>query len=229
MLAFVPERSYDWLARREAIHVKMTELLLIRHAQAQAGPSRHWLGWSDPPLTSTGRAQAQAIAHRLHLEKRRIGAVYTSPLRRALETAQAIGKTLHRPPVAMAELKEIHFGKLEGVTLQEMERRFPVLHTRWQDKTDMEFQWPGGERRADFFSRVADACQGIVARHPHENVVVVAHGGTIRACLAHLVPDQLKTWWTYSLDNTGLTHVSARGSVTHLLALNDVSHLLDVA
>jgi len=206
----------------------MTELLFIRHAQAQAGPSRHWLGWSDPPLTSAGRAQAQAIAHRLHLGTLHIGAVYTSPLRRALETAHAIAQTLNLRPVAMAQLKEIHFGELEGVTLQEMERRFPVLHARWQDKADMDFQWPGGERRADFFSRAAAVCKGIVARHPHENVVVVAHGGTIRACLAHLLPDQLKRWWTYSLDNTGLTHVSTRGSATHLVVLNDVSHLRDV-
>jgi broad specificity phosphatase PhoE len=145
-----------------------------------------------------------------------------------LETAQAIAAALDLQPVPMGQLKEIHFGELEGVTLQEMERRFPVLHTRWQDKTDMEFQWPGGERRADFFSRAAEACNRIVARHPHENVVVVAHGGTIRACLAHLVPDQVKKWWTYSLYNTGLTHVSARGAVTHLVKLNDVSHLRDM-
>jgi broad specificity phosphatase PhoE len=127
----------------------------------------------------------------------------------------------------MAQLKEIHFGDLEGVTLPEMERRFPVLHARWQGKADMAFQWPGGERRADFFGRAAAACRRIEARHPHENVVVVANGGTIRACLAHLLPNQLKRWSTYPLDNAGLTHVSPRRGVTQLVVLNDVSHLRD--
>ena len=204
----------------------MTELLLIRHAQAQAGPTRHWLGWSDPPLTATGRVQAQAVARRLSLETGPITAIYTSPLRRAFQTAQSIGEALRIRPAPIVQLKEIHFGQLEEVTLEGMETRFPILYVRWQDKTDMSFQWPGGERRADFFLRAAGACVGILERHPHEKVVVVAHGGTIRACLAHLVPEQCEEWWTYSLDNTGLNRIHTSGSSARLVALNDVKHLV---
>jgi broad specificity phosphatase PhoE len=203
----------------------MTEILFIRHGQTQANTTGHWQGWSDPSLTPAGRAQAEAIARRLAAERGQITALYTSPLRRALETAQAIGARLNLRPTPVDQLKEIHFGQLEGVRLQEMEARFPDLYARWQNKTDMAFHWPGGERRIDFFNRAAEACQRIIARHPDEKVVIVAHGGTIRACLADLLPRELGQWWSYSLDNVGLTRIRATESDTHLLALNDAGHL----
>jgi broad specificity phosphatase PhoE len=203
----------------------MTEILFIRHGQTHANTTGHWQGWGDPPLTPTGRAQAEAIAGRLASERGTIAAVYTSPLSRALATAQAIGAALHLQPSPIDQLKEIHFGQLEGVTLREMEARYPDLYKRWEDKTDMAFQWPGGERRADFFARAAQAYRRIIARHPHDKVVIVAHGGTIRACLADLLPHQLGQWWSYSLDNGGLTRVHTAGNDTRLLALNDTSHL----
>jgi broad specificity phosphatase PhoE len=203
----------------------MTELLLIRHAQTEANATGHWQGWTDPPLTSTGRTQAQALARRLVTERGEVAALYTSPLRRAMATAQAIGTALDLQPTPVDQLKEIHFGQLEGVTLHEMEARYPDLYRRWQDKTDMAFHWPGGERRADFFARAAQACQRILTRHPDDKVAIVAHGGTIRACLAHLLPRQLGRWWTYPLDNGGLTRVHGTGNDTGLLVLNDTSHL----
>jgi broad specificity phosphatase PhoE len=203
----------------------MSEILFVRHGQTQANATGHWQGWSDPPLTTIGRAQADAIARRLAAERGQITALYTSPLRGALETAQAIGATLELCPTPVDQLKEIHFGQCEGVTLQEMEARFPDLYARWQDRTDMGFQWPRGERRVDFFNRAAQACQCILARHPEERIVIVAHGGTIRACLAHLLPRQLGPWWTYSLDTAGLTRVHLSESDTHLVVLNDASHL----
>jgi broad specificity phosphatase PhoE len=203
----------------------MTELLIIRHAQTEANVAGRWEGWTDPPLTPTGRAQAEAIARRLAPEAGQIAVLYTSPLRRALETAQAIGAALDLEPTPVEPLKEIHFGQLEGVSLQQMEARYPDLYARWQDKTDMAFRWPGGEQRAAFFTRAAQACQRILTRHPDDRVVIVAHGGTIRACLAHLLPRQLGGWWSYTLDNGGLTRVRVVGNEASLLMLNGVGHI----
>lgn len=203
----------------------MTELLFIRHGQTPANAAGAWQGWSDPPLNATGQAQAHAIADRLKIDHSEVRALYTSPLRRALQTAEIIGTRLALSPHVVHQLKEIHFGDLEGITLEEMEDRFPELHARWQDKTDMTFQWPGGEQRGDFFARAAEACERICSRHYGEKVVIVAHGGTIRACLAHLLPDQLGQWWRYSLDNTGLSRVRLAEGNARLIALNDASHL----
>lgn len=203
----------------------MTDLVLVRHGQTQANVVGRWHGWSDHPLTPVGRAQAKAVARRLAPRRGSIAALYTSPLRRALQTAQIIGNVLGLDPITMHQLKEINFGELNGVSLEEMEAQYPALYARWQDKTDMTFQWPGGERRADFFRRVADACDRILARHPSETVTIVGHGGTIRACLGHLLPDELGQWWRYSLDNCGVSRVKVEESGAQLLVLNDTDHL----
>jgi broad specificity phosphatase PhoE len=203
----------------------MIELILIRHGQTHTNVAGRWHGWSDQPLTPFGQVQAQATARRLAPERDQIRGLYTSPLRRAAQTADVIGAALGREAIQIEDLKEINFGELEGTSLEEMEHQHPALFARWQDKTDMSFQWPGGERRADFFRRATDACQQILARHSGGKIVAVAHGGTIRACLAHLLPHQLSRWWDYALDNCGLNRVRIEKDKTQLIALNDGTHL----
>ena len=206
----------------------MTDFLFIRHGETRANTIGRWEGWTDPPLTPAGRRQAEALADRLTRDRAAAAALYSSPLIRAHQTAQIIGEHLKLEPQLVQDLKEIHFGQLEGISVLEMEERFPGLFARWQDKGDMAFEWPGGERRGDFFERAAAACERIGRRHPNAAVIVVAHGGTIRACLAHLLPDLLRAWWTYKLDNTGVSHVRAAKDGIRLVALNDVSHLADL-
>jgi len=201
------------------------ELILVRHAQTVANVEGRWTGWQDTEITELGRAQIAATARRLALEAGDTAALYTSPLRRAWETAMGIGQALALTPIPLDDLREIHFGALDGISLAEMEARYPSLYTRWKDKSDVEFTWPGGERRADFFRRVAAACDDILARHSAGTVIVVGHGGTLRSCLAYLLPQRLGQWWTYDLANCGLTRIVLAGGQAHLVALNDTSHL----
>ncbi|MFQ6101792.1 MAG: histidine phosphatase family protein [Anaerolineae bacterium] len=205
----------------------MTELIFVRHGQTEANVAGRWEGWSEGTLTPFGQAQAEAVARRLANEDRHDGvaALYTSPLCRAFETARIIGAALGLQPVSVNDLREIDFGELDGITLAEMEAQRPALFARWKNRADMEFEWPGGERRIDFFHRVAGACDRILALHPEGHVVIVAHGGTLRGCLAHLLPGQLDQWWEYALDNCGLTYVSVEGTGARLLMLNDGAHL----
>ncbi len=203
----------------------MSEILFVRHGETDANAAGIWQGWSDTHLNAVGRAQAIAVARRLADEEGHIDALYTSPLRRALETAKIIEEHLSLDAQPVEDLKEIHFGDIEGLSVEAMARRFPAVHTRWQDKGDTTFQWPGGERRGDFFERAAAACRRICRRHQEEKVVIAAHGGTIRACLADLLPEELGEWWTYTLDNAGLTRVRVTGDEAQLLTLNDTAHL----
>jgi broad specificity phosphatase PhoE len=203
----------------------MTEILFIRHGETHSNADGRWQGWSDSPLTDAGRLQIAAVARRLTGERGGVAALYSSPLRRAFETAQAIGAALGLSPQILDLLKEVHFGELEGVAFHEVERQYPDLFTQWRDRTDMDFRWPGGERRADFFHRASEACQLILERHPRDKVVVVSHGGTIRACLAQLLPQDMGTWWSYAVDNTSITHVRTTENGVDLLVLNDICHL----
>ena len=208
----------------------MPELIFIRHGQTQANADGRWQGWSDYPLTPLGQTQAQAVAQHLASTPDNFISLYTSPLLRARQTAQAISNALGLKPVIVESLKEIDFGELNNTSLEEMEAQYPDLFTRWQDKSDMEFQWPGGEQRGKFFARAAEACDLILSRHSNSSkqhsVIIVAHGGTLRACLAHLLPDQFGRWWTYSLDNASLTRVQVEGAEARLIMLNDTKHHL---
>lgn len=101
----------------------------------------------------------------------------------------------------------------------------PQVHARWKNRSDLTFQFPGGELRQAFFRRVGETLDEIVARHQQERIAIVAHGGTIRAGLAHLFPDTMRDWWAYALSNGSLTQVLV-GADSHVLAvLNDVHHL----
>lgn len=204
----------------------MTELVFVRHGETEANAVGIWQGWSDTALNATGRAQAEAVGRHLAANGGRIEALYTSPLRRALQTAVVIGEHLNLKPQTMDGLKEMHFGRLEGMSLKQVEADYPDVYSRWQNKGDATFQWPEGERRDAFFERAAGACRWICRRHEGDTVAIVAHGGTIRACLGHLLPDTLGRWWTYQLDNAGVTRVQVEGCEAELLALNHTGHLI---
>ena len=205
----------------------MTELILIRHGQTPGNAAGLLEGWNDKGLTALGTAQARAVAHRLagECDRDAVAALYTSPLRRALRTARIVGEALGQQPVSVEGLREINFGELSDVPVKNLETHYPELFARWSDRMDASFQWPGGEQRGEFMRRVARACDAILARHPDECVVVVAHSGTLRMCLAHLLPNQLGRWWEFGLDNCGLTRVSVTASGARLVALNDTAHL----
>ncbi len=203
----------------------MIELILLRHGQTVANVEGRWTGRGETELTPLGRQQVERVVQRLAREVTDLAAIYTSPLGRARETAEAIGRALGCSPVVVQDLREVNFGTMDGLTLKEMAERDPDLFARWTNKADSEFTWPGGDRRADFFRRVARAVDELLARHSHGTVVVVAHGGTIRACLAHLFPAEMSEWWTYTLDNCALTRVAVGEDGPRLLVLNDAEHL----
>lgn len=203
----------------------MIYLILIRHAETVANAEGRWVGWGDTPLTPAGWAQVQTTAERLAAEVRDGAALYTSPLPRTWETAAAIGRALGLSPVALDDLREINFGEMDGVTLKEMKEQHAELYARWQDKANVNFAWPGGERRADFFQRVAAALDRILAGHTQGTVIVVGHGGTLRAALAYLLPEKMGQWWGYSIKHCALTRLLVEGNEARLLALNDAAHL----
>jgi broad specificity phosphatase PhoE len=205
----------------------MTELLLVRHGQTDSNLHGRWQGWDGTPLNQQGEREAVLIAWRLAQTEKAIAALYASPLRRAWQTAERIGEALNLSPAPHDGLKEINFGQISGITLDEFRERFPDLHKRWADKTDLTFAFPGGEQRAQFFQRVGEAMEGIVERHPDQKVVVVAHGGTLRACLVHYLPAEFSQWWTYELGNCSLTRLEVREGRAKLLGLDDRAHLAE--
>jgi probable phosphoglycerate mutase len=159
----------------------MTELLLVRHGETDWNRDQRFQGHADPPLNDTGRAQARALADELAAE--RIDAIYTSDLARARETAELIAERAGVPFVLEPQLREVDVGEWQGLTRPEIEERFPEGMRNWHEHGH---GWESGETYEQLAERVLEALERIVRRHPDERVVVVGHGGTIRAIRAHV-------------------------------------------
>lgn len=203
----------------------MTQLLLVRHGQTTGNAQRVWQGRTEGELTPLGVQQAEATACHLAASGETFDALYSSPLRRSWRTAEIVGRALGLSPVAHDGLEEIWFGEVEDLTFEEFAACYPEVYRHWSDKSDMSYTWPGGENRAEFHQRVQCAIEEIAARHENQSIVVVTHGGTLRAMLAYLFPEQLGQWWTYDLGNCSVTRVRLVSNSPQLLALNDQSHL----
>jgi len=156
----------------------VTLLLLARHGETDWNREHRIQGKTDVPLNDEGRAQAAALAEELAAEP--LDAVYASDLARARDTARAVAERHDLDVVELPELRERDFGTWEGLTDVEILERFPEARQR---------PWGDAETREQMTERVLAAVHDIAARHAGCRVLVVTHGGPIRALLRHCDPD----------------------------------------
>ncbi len=207
------------------------ELFIVRHADAIPGPEEIIPSgvYDDLPLSRIGREQAQALAERLG--KVSFDAIYSSPLRRCLETAAPLAEQLHLRPVVVEDLKEIRLGEVRPIPKdgKDLAALYAALQERQIDivRTAGETgNWdaiPGSEPSQAFRQRVVDAIDGIAHQHIGERVLVFAHGGVVNAYAAEVVG--LEKDFFFPAGNTSITVV--RVSETHrvLYILNDIAHI----
>jgi broad specificity phosphatase PhoE len=152
----------------------VTDLLLVRHGETDWNRDGRWQGHSDTHLNEVGREQAARVAGELD----GVDVVYSSDLARARETAEIVAQRLGLPVRLDERLRERSFGAWEGKTAPEIEAEFRDAHARW-----LAGEGPGAddaEPFAEFAARVQSFLADVLARHPAETVLVVAHGGSIR-------------------------------------------------
>lgn len=154
----------------------MTTILLARHGESDWNAERRWQGHADRPLTERGLAQARALAERL--DPFPLTAVYASDLRRARDTARAVAERRGVPLVVRRDLREVDVGSWSGRSREELEASDPESVRRWLDGAK---GWEGGESYEEMADRVVRAVLEIAAAHPGGHVLVVSHGGCVRA------------------------------------------------
>lgn len=156
----------------------MAEIVIARHGETSWNAEGRFQGHADVPLSERGREQAEALAERL-ASGRPFAAFYASDLRRAAETAEVVASRLRLSVVPHSGLREIDVGSWSGLTRAEISERDPAGFARWAGGGGMQDH--GGEAREAFSARVLDAVLEIGARHAGERVLLVAHGGVVRA------------------------------------------------
>jgi phosphoserine phosphatase len=159
----------------------VTELLIVRHGETAWNVELRFQGHADPPLNEAGQAQARALAD--ELVGQRADAIYSSDLARAQETAEILGERLGLPVTTLRELREIDVGDWQGLTREEIDARFPDAYLAWRQG---ETGWSNGETYDQLAARVLPALERIARAHPGGTLIVVGHGGTIRAVRAHI-------------------------------------------
>jgi len=153
----------------------VTRILLARHGETDWNRIGRWQGHADLPLNDAGRGQAVELAERLAGDG--IAAIYTSDLMRASQTARVVADRLGLAVIEDAGLREIDVGSWSGFTRAEVEQRFPEGYGRWLDGEIGH----DGETREELTERVVGAVERIAAAHPDDTILVVTHGGAIRA------------------------------------------------
>jgi broad specificity phosphatase PhoE len=158
----------------------VTVVYLARHGESDWNAANRFQGHSDRPLTELGRRQAELLAEDL-AGAAALSAIYSSPLRRALETAAIVGARLGLVPVELDELREVDVGSWAGLSRTEVEQRYPEAFRRWLDGGE---GWEDGESYTAMAARVLETVRAIARAHPDDELLVVSHGGPIRAVQA---------------------------------------------
>jgi broad specificity phosphatase PhoE len=197
-------------------------LLLVRHGQSTWNSEHRIQGQLDPPLSLEGRRQAQRVGRRL--ARHHFAGFYSSDLKRALETASAIGAVTGGTPSPTTGLREIFLGEWEGLNTQELAQRFPEAWARWTDEPSWDVV-PGGEGATVFEKRVGAEIDSILARHEHGDVLVVTHGGVIQVALHRIVGRPNHGLFPFRIENASISVIEKRNGRLVVSGVNDTSHL----
>ena len=200
-----------------------TRLLLVRHGSTQHSADRRFSGRNELALDETGERQALALAARAR-SFGAVAAVVSSPLRRAVQTADAIAGVLGADVETADGLAEVDFGAWEGMTMREVFAAYPQQMAAWSASPDIAP--PGGESFTALARRVRQARDRVIAAHPGEHVVVVTHVSPIKTLVRLALDAPFSSLFRIHLDTASLSAIDyfVDGTASVRL-LNDVSHL----
>jgi broad specificity phosphatase PhoE len=156
----------------------MTEIFLIRHGESVANHTQVLCGLTDLPLSETGLAQVARTAE--HLKDRGISAIYSSPLKRAFQTAEALAAVTGLEVKTVYDFREVWCGEWEG-------KPIPYIISRWGEDyrkfvdCDETLKNGGGESLIDGYARFSSAMTEIAEKEDGRKIAVTAHAGIIRA------------------------------------------------
>lgn len=201
-------------------------LLAIRHGATEWSRERRYAGSQDIPLSPEGRRQCAALAQALTPTP--IAVLYASPLARARQSAEPIASALGIDVAIEADFREMCFGDWEGLTQDEVTRRFPEHYEVWRTAPE-RFAPPGGETLGAVAERVMRGLGELRAAHRGETVVLVSHGVVTRLIVLAalgLGPERL---WSVDASPAGISEIEYRDDWATVHRVNTLAHLEVIA
>lgn len=202
------------------------KIYLIRHGKTDWNMKGKIQGSTDIPLNEEGIIQARALAE--GMEARPVTQIFTSPLKRAMATAEAIGERQNIPVQQAEGLVEVGFGYWEGLTWEEIQREYPEEYRRWC-LNPVDVAPPGGELQRDIRLRCRQVVEALLAQAKGD-MALVSHGATIAYILEYLMRDH-PLEEEIIVHNASITtiHYSPLTQDFSLLQMNDTRHLERIA
>ncbi len=202
----------------------MTRIILVRHCEAQGNTDGVFQGSTDNGISGNGAVQLDLLGVRCR--NMPIDAIYSSPLKRAYLTAEAINKYHNLPIQTDSRLKEINGGELEGKRWEELPLLYPEEAAHW-NRAPHEFSPRGGETMRQVYDRMWEGVTDIVKQNPGKTVCVTSHGCAIRNFLCHALNKPIEqiseVGWC---DNTAISIIDFDEVLrSEVVCMNDASHL----
>jgi alpha-ribazole phosphatase len=200
----------------------MMKLLLVRHGLTEWNDAGRFQGQTDVPLSPTGRQQAQALGQRLSEEP--LDLIYVSDLMRTVETARAVVAYHTCPVIVEPRLREIRFGKWEGMTYAEIARDDPETLRAWETRAP-QVSGPGGETIAQLAGRIQSFLDDLGKEVADKIVLIVSHGGALQVMLCLLLGLPPNQYWQFRLSQASLSEAVLYPEGVIINRLNDTCHL----
>ncbi len=205
----------------------MTRFVLIRHGQTEWNRTEwnrveRFRGRADLALDDTGIRQAEAAAERL--SRWEIAALYSSPLRRALMTAQSLASQVELAVQPLEGLIDIDFGDWQGLSPQEAAAQDRDLYKKWLERPQ-EVCFPHGESLQDVQHRITAAIDSLVKNHSEQTVVLVSHNVVCRVLLCVVLGVDNSHFWQLGQDVGAINVFEVSDGNPVLSLLNDTCHL----
>lgn len=200
--------------------MKIKRVIFVRPGETEWNFSERWQGWLDVPLNTHGIHQVERLA--TLMRNISLGVLYSSDLRRAVQTAEVIGRYSGISPKIDRRLRERNIGTWQGLRLDEVAQWFPEEYATYMADR-MNFKFPNGESLKEVQDRMREVFSDILKEDAGETVAVVSHTVSIRVLLAHLLEgyDPIVA----RLGNSSVTTIERTATGWRMVVPNDVTHL----
>ncbi|MDM8000527.1 MAG: histidine phosphatase family protein [Dehalococcoidia bacterium] len=197
-------------------------LVLVRHGQTDWNVNGRYMGWIDEALNEEGPRQAAVLADRL--ADWPVSAVYSSPLKRALATAETIAGKHSLEVQTLDDLGEMRIGEWEGMYAWDIAARYSELWKAWRASPG-DFRMPGGESLNEVRERAIRAFSRMTGGHEGRMVLAVTHDVVVRLLVAHCLGVSQDIYRRLEVGNASVTVIESDGGRLRLRVLNDTAHL----
>ncbi len=200
----------------------MTSIYLVRHGQTAWNKEEIFRGRTDVPLDEIGLKQAELAGE--FFKDMKIEGIYSSPLSRALQTAERITQSHHLQIQSLGGLIDMSFGNWEGRPHQEVREMDRERYRQWRDEPHLA-RLPGGESLDDVRGRAMGALEEVIQKHPQGIVVLVSHRVVNKVLICGILGIDHSHFWQIGQDTTAINLIQYKRGRYSLWLMNETCHL----